>query len=221
VSPWAGLESVQFLEKKFGTPYLHYPVLPIGAFETSKFLRAVSKFAGIQEALTEKLIVQHEEEYYYYIERYADVFLETRIMSKRFTTVSDAQYSLAITKFLVNDLGMFPVKQYITDDTPEQYRKKIIREFKVLNYGIEAEVRFSTDGYQIHKEIAKTDFAGYPLIAGSNWEKKLAQELDGHFINISYPVVERLIINSSIAGYEGGLKLLEDIYSAALAKLSL
>lgn len=221
VSPWAGLESVQFLEKKFGTPYLHYPVLPIGAFETSKFLRAVSKFAGIQEALTEKLIVQHEEEYYYYIERYADVFLETRIMSKRFTTVSDAQYSLAITKFLVNDLGMFPVKQYITDDTPEQYREKIIREFKVLNYGIEAEVRFSTDGYQIHKEIAKTDFAGYPLIAGSNWEKKLAQELDGHFINISYPVVERLIINSSIAGYEGGLKLLEDIYSAALAKLSL
>lgn len=171
--------------------------------------------------MTEKLVARHEEEYYYYIERYADVFLETRIMSKRFTTVSDAQYSLAITKFLVNDLGMFPVKQYITDDTPEQYREKIIREFKALNYGIEAEVLFSTDGYQIHREIEKADFAGYPLIAGSNWEKKLAQELGGHFVNISYPVVERLIINSSIAGYDGGLKLLEDIYSVALAKLSL
>lgn len=221
VSPWAGLESVQFLEKKFGTPYLHYPVLPIGAFETSKFLRVFGKFAGVEEALTEKLVARHEEEYYYYIERYADVFLETRIMSKRFTTVSDAQYSLAITKFLVNDLGMFPVKQYITDDTPEQYRENIIQEFKALNYGIEAEILFSTDGYQIHKEIEKADFSGFPLIVGSNWEKKLAQELGGHFVNISYPVVERLIINSSIAGYDGGLKLLEDIYSVALAKLSL
>ena len=221
VSPWVGLESVQFLEKKFGTPYLHYPVLPIGAFETSKFLRAVGNFAGVNSKRTEQLIAQHEDEYYYYIERYADVFLETRIMSKRFVTVSDAQYSLAVTKFLVNDLGMFPTRQYITDGTPEQYREKIMEEFKNLNYGIEAEIQFSTDGYQIHKEIEQADFAGYPLIVGSNWEKKLAQELGGHFVNVSYPVIERLVINSSIAGYDGGLKLLEDIYSAALTKLSL
>lgn len=221
VSPWVGLESVHLLEKEFGTPYLHYPVLPIGAFETSKFLHTVGDFAGVDKNLTEQLVTQHEDEYYYYIERFADVFLETRIMSKRFATVSDAQYSLAICKFLVNGLGMFPTMQYITDDTPEQYRDKIIKEFKNLNYGIEAPVSFSTDGYQIHKEIEQADFAGYPLIIGSNWEKKLAHRLDGHFVNVSYPIVERLIINSSIAGYDGGLKFLEDIYSVALTKLSL
>ncbi len=47
VSPWVGLKNVKALEKKFGTPYLHYPTLPVGATETSKFLREVGKFAGV------------------------------------------------------------------------------------------------------------------------------------------------------------------------------
>ena len=174
VSPWVGLENVKLLEEKFGTPYLHYPTIPIGAFETSKFLREVGKFAEIDKDKVEKIIDKHEEEYYYYIERFADVFLETRVMSKRFVVVSDAQYTLAVTNFLVNDLGLFPSKQYITDDTPIEYRDWIKKQFKTLNYGIEAEVEFSTDGYLIHEEIKNTDFYGYPLILGSSWEKQVA-----------------------------------------------
>lgn len=221
VAPWSGLESVQLLQKKFGAPYLHYPVLPIGAFETSRFLRAVGDFTGIDPKLVERVTAQHEAEYYYYIERYADTFLELRIMSKRFVTVSDAQYALAVTKFLTNDLGMFPTKQFITDDTPQQYREQIENELKKLNYGIEAEVEFSTDGHHIDEEIEKEDFGGLPLILGSSWEKGIADKLGGHFVNISYPVQERLIINSSIAGYSGGLKLLEDIYTVGMSKLVL
>lgn len=220
VSPWVGLESVQFLEQKFGTPYLHYPVLPIGAYETSKFLRAVAEYAEISKEKVEEVITRQEEEYYYYIERYADVFLETRVMAKRFVVVSDAAYSLALTKFLVNDLGLFPSKQYIVDDTPEEYRETIEGYFKDLNYGIKAEIGFSSDGHEIHKEIEAADFNGYPLILGSNWEKDLAKRTKGHYLNISYPVVERLIINSRIAGYNGGLKLLEDIYSVVLTRFN-
>lgn len=220
VSPWVGLESVKFLEEKFETPYLHYPVLPIGAFETTKFLRTVGEYADVDAAKVEKIITKHEEDYYYYIERYADVFLETRVMAKRFVTVSDAQNSLALTKFLVNDLGLFPSKQYIIDDTPEEYQGLIAGYFEDLNYGIKAEVGFSSDGHEIHTEIESADFNGYPLILGSSWEKVLAKKLDAHYLNVSYPVVERLIINSSIAGYNGGLKLLEDIYSVVLTRFN-
>ncbi len=220
VSPWVGLESVQLLKEQFGTPYLHYPVLPIGAFETTKFLRAVGEAAHVDPALVEEVVTRHEAEYYYYIERFADVFLETRVMAKRFVVVSDAQYTLALTKFLVNDLGLFPSKQYIVDDTPQQYRDGISAEFKKLNYGIEAEVAFSTDGYTIHQDIEAADFNGYPLILGSSWEKSLAQKTQAHYVNISYPVIERLIINGSLAGYDGGLKLLEDIYSNVLTRFN-
>lgn len=221
VSPWAGIQSVQLLHDKFGTPYLHYPVLPIGAFETSKFLRAVAIAAEIPTTVVEKVIAASESEYYYYIERYANTFLELRIMSKRFAVVSDAQYSLAVTKFLTNDLGMFPTKQFITDDTPNEYRSLIENEFKKLNYGIEAEVEFSTNGYDIHEQIAKVDFAGIPLIFGSSYEKKLSNRLEGLYVNISYPMLEKLVMNSSLAGYDGGLKLLEDIYTVGMSRLVL
>lgn len=220
VAPWLGLENVKLLHKKFQTPYLHYPTLPIGAAETSKFLRTVGEFAGLNKEKVEEVIKGYEDEYYYYIERFADVFLETRVMAKRFVTVSDSQYSLAITKFLVNDLGLFPAKQYITDDAPEKYRGAIKQYFKELNYDIEAEVEFSTDGYKIHEEIKNTDYHGYPLILGSSWEKKVASDTKAHYLTISWPINERLVINSSYVGYAGGLRLLEDIYSVVLTRFN-
>jgi nitrogenase molybdenum-iron protein beta chain len=216
-----GLESARYVEERYHIPLLHYPVLPIGAFETSKFLRAVGAFTGVADRLQDQVIDAHEAEYYYYIERYADIFLELRIMSKRFVAVSDAQYTLAVTKFLVNDLGMFPTTQYITDNTPEKYRDLVSAEFGRLNYGITAPVEYVTELRAVHDRIKQADFAGLPLILGTSWEHNLAKELYGHFINISYPVVDRLIINGHVAGYSGGLKFLEDIYTTALGALVL
>jgi Nitrogenase molybdenum-iron protein, alpha and beta chains len=218
VSPWLGLSNAELLKEKFGTPYLHYPTLPIGAFETSRFLRELGKFAGVDEQKVAALIQKKEEEYYYYIERFADVFLEIREMSKKFLVVSDSQYTLAVTKFLVNDIGLFPAKQYITDDAPEDYRADIQSYFEELNYGIKAEVEFSIDGYQIEQEIRATDFHGYPLILGSYWEKKIAEEKGASYVSISWPMNEKLVINSSYVGYRGGLHLLEDIYSSVLPR---
>jgi len=220
VSPWVGLNNVKQLEEKFGTPYLHYPTLPIGAFETSKFLRAVGEYAGVDQETIEEIVVQHEEEYYYYIERFADVFLETRVMAKRFVVVSDAQTTLAFTKFLVNDLGLIPSKQYVIDDIPVEYRDKLKGYFQDLNYGIKAEIGFSSDGHQIHEEIRKTEFYGYPLILGSSWEKKIAKELNGHYLTVSWPIIERLVINTTYVGYAGGLRLIEDIYSVVLTRFN-
>lgn len=220
VSPWVGLANVKQLQERFGTPYLHYPTLPIGAFETSKFLRTVGQFAGVAPGVIEKAVAVHEAEYYYYIERFADIFLETRVMAKRFTVVSDAQYALAITKFLVNDLGLFPSQQYVTDDTPSDYQAQVRGYFRELNDGIQAEVTFSSDGQQIHSEIGATDFHGYPLIVGSSWEKKLVKAIKAHYLTVSWPIIERLVINGSYVGYGGGLKLLEDIYSVVLTRFN-
>ncbi len=220
VSPWVGLDNVKKLESKFGTPYLHYPTIPIGAFETSKFLRTVAEFAGISEDAVNKVIDERESYYYYFIERFADTFMETRVMSRRFSVVSDAQYALGITKFLVDDLGLFPAKQYITDDTPEKFQDDIRKYFKDMNYGVESEVAFETDGYKIHKDIRETDYHGYPLILGSYWEKELGEELNAHFLSVSNPANERMIINSSYVGYDGGLKLIEDIYSVVKTRFN-
>lgn len=218
VSPWVSVGNMKKMEKKLGIPYLHYPTLPIGAFETSKFLREVGNFGGVDKEKVEAVINEHEDYYYYLIERYADMFLETRVMAKQFTVVADAQYTLGITKFLVNDLGLVPAKQYVVDDTPKKFREQIKKEFANLNYGIKAEVSFETDGYQIHQEIREHDYHGYPLILGSYYEKEVTEDLFGHYLNISWPVQDKVVLDDFYVGYTGGIRLIEDIYSVAIQR---
>ncbi|MDR0862620.1 MAG: hydrogenase [Oscillospiraceae bacterium] len=216
VSPWVGYESAKFLEDKFGVPLLHYSNLPMGAYETSKFLKTVGEFAKLDPAFVDAITKEREAEYYYYIDRFAPVFLELRVMSKRFAIVSDAQYAVAVTRFLVNDMGMFPTKVYVSDDTPVKYRAGVVAAAKELNYGVEADVQFSTDGYAIHDDIEKEDFGGSPLIFGSSWERFLAAKVGGHFLPVSYPIEDKLIINNSYVGYDGGLQFIGDFYSVGL-----
>ncbi|MBR6079743.1 MAG: hydrogenase [Treponema sp.] len=220
VSPWVGLKNMQKMEKKLGIPYLHYPVLPIGATETSKFLRTVGAFAKVDEKKINDVIASHEKYFYYLIERYADLFLENRVINKQFSVVGDAQYTLALTKFLVNDLGLFPAKQFITDDTPKEFQKSISEEFKKLNYGIEAEVEFTTDSYIIHNQIREHDYHGYPLVLGSYYDKEITEDLKGNFLNVAWPFQNRVVMDTSYVGYSGGIKLIEDIYSVAVQRFN-
>ena len=220
VSSWVGLKNVQLLQEKFGTPYLHYPALPIGAFETGAFLRTVGAYAGVDPDRIEAIIARHEKEYYYHIERTSDVFLENRAMSRRFTIVSNALDAVSLARFLVNDFGLIPATQYITDATPEEYRGAVAESFRQFQYGIEADVVFSTDGHQIHQAISEHDYFGPPLLVGSIFEKKLAERLGGNFLAVSTPLQERLVLASSYVGYHGGLTLLEDIYRYVLTKFN-
>lgn len=220
VSPWVGLGNMKKMERKLGIPYLHYPTLPIGATETSKFLRTVGEFAGVDKEKVESVIKEHEDYYYYLIERYADLFLENRVINKQFTVIADAQYSLGITKFLVNDLGLVPAKQFVVDDTPKAYRDRLTEEFKKLNFGLEAEVSFETDGYKIHEEIKQHDYHGYPLILGGYYEKEVTEKLKGNFLNISWPVQDKVVFDDFYVGYTGGIRLIEDIYTVAVQRFN-
>ncbi len=142
------------------------------------------------------------------------------VINKQFTTVADAQYSLAVTKFLVNDLGLVPARQYVVDDTPKDQREAIAQEFKNLNYGIQAEVSFETDGFKIHEEIKQHDYHGYPLILGGYYEKEVTESLKGNFLNISWPVQDKVVLDDSYVGYTGGIRLIEDIYTVAVQRFN-
>ena len=220
VSPWVGLKNMKTMEKRLGIPYLHYPVLPIGATETGKFLREVGKFAHVDEAKVEEVIKKHEDYFYYLISRYADLFLENRVINKQFTVVADAQYALGITKFLVNDLGLVPAKQFVTDDTPKEHQELIAAEFQSLNYGIKADVAFETDGFKIHEEIKSHDYHGYPLVLGGYYEKEVTEKLKGNFLNISWPVMDKVVFDDFYVGYTGGIRLIEDIYTVAVQRFN-
>lgn len=214
LSPWIGLSNVQQLEEKFGTPYLHYPVLPIGPTETSKFLRAVGGYAGLPAEQVEAAIKELEKPYDYYIERSADYLLQARVgLPSRFITISDSFYTLGISKFLVNDLGFLPGTQFIIDNIPVKYQADLTEEFKNLSPTISAPVVFTNDSGTIREKLRETKFRGKPLILGSAWDQMIAKELNGYQLSVSFPVADRFILNSTYIGYDGALRLAEDIFS--------
>ncbi|MCW2277684.1 nitrogenase component 1 [Heliophilum fasciatum] len=217
VSAWPGLEIVKRLEAKYGTPYYHFPYLPIGGNETSKFLRGVSEFGGLDPVKTEAFIRKEEEKFYSHIERTADFMLEFRYgLPRRFYTILDATYAVGFAKYLVNELGILPAKQYIIDDTPAIYQEAIRDHFRHVSELRSAEVVFSVDGGEIQAEIRGEEHKHRSLILGSGWERDLAREIHADLLPISVPITYRLVLNCGYAGYHGGLRAIEDIYDRVL-----
>jgi nitrogenase molybdenum-iron protein beta chain len=219
VSPYLGLKTAELLQEKFQTPYLHYPVLPVGGAETTKFLRTVAAFAGVSSAQTEKFIAQNEDEFYHYMVRASDVLTEYQLnQPKRFYNINDASYSLAFSKFLVNELGYFPLQQFITEDVPEEYQDTVQGYFQELAPGISSAVTFAQDSGIIEEAILAERHLTTPLLLATSWELDIAKLISGLHLSVGLPVIDRLILDHTYVGYKGGLKLVEDIYSQLLAK---
>ena len=219
---WAGLDIVEHLEKKYGTPYLHFPYLPVGGNETTRFLRAVADFGKLDKEKVEKYIEKEEAAYYSHIDKMADFMLEFRYgLPRRVYTIADASYALGFSKFLLNELGVIPGTQFIADDTPEKYKDDIRKQFEKLSDLMDrhTEVVFNPDAGADQEAIEK-DAENYRdkrlLILGSGWDRNLADRLKADLLIISVPVQYRLIMNCGYAGYAGGLRAIEDIYDRVL-----
>lgn len=217
VSNWVGLKIAKHLQEKYGTPYYHFPYLPIGGAETSKFLRGVGEFGELDKNKVEAFIKKEEEKFYSFIERTADFMLEFRYgLPRKFYTLLDSSYSIGFSKFLLNELGIIPGKQYVIEETPEEFKEGIIKEFNKISEYRSAEVEFSVDGGEIQKEIRNDEHKNRSLILGSSWERDLAKDIGADLLIVSPPVAYRLVLNCTYAGYNGGLRAIEDIYNIVL-----
>lgn len=217
VSAWAGVNIAKHLEQKYGTPFIHFPYIPIGGNETSKFLRAVGDFGNLEKTAVENFIKTEEERFYAHLERTADFMLEFRYgLPRKFYTILDASYSLGFSKFLLNELGIIPARQFIIDDTPEEYKEHISKLYKEISPFRSVEVSFGVDGGAVQQEIKNDEHKSRALILGSGWERDLAKEINADLLVVSVPVFYRLVLHCGYAGYNGGLRAIEDIYDRVL-----
>ena len=220
---WAGLDIVKHLKRKYGTPYLHFPYTPIGAKETSEFLRRVAEFGELDQKKVEAFIDREEKKFYSHIDKMASFMLEFRYgIPRRFYSLADASYSLGFSKFLLNELGIIPGIQFIVDDIPEKYQEGVLDEFSRISdlQRRDVQVVFDPDAGLDQKKLVE-DAKDYEdkrfLILGSSWDKHIADELKADLLIISVPVQHRLVMNCGYLGYEGGLRAIEDIYDRVLA----
>ncbi|EPR13420.1 nitrogenase component 1 [Ruminiclostridium papyrosolvens] len=217
ISTWLGLDTAKHLEKKYEQPFLHIPVIPIGAKATSEFLRKVSGFAGLNLERTEQFIQREEKLYYKYLEDFSDFYAEYwwGIPSK-FAVVGESSYNLAITKFLVNQLGLIPVKQIITENPPEVHKDSIRKEFLNIADDVSITPLFLEDGYLVEQALINSEEKP-SIILGTTWDRDAAKQLGGNIVEIGFPASYEVVLSRANVGYRGALSLIEKIFTIAIS----
>lgn len=206
ISPWLLASAARDYETRFGVPSLRIAGLPIGASDTSVFVRTVGERLQIDEALVERVIAEEEDYVYSY--------LETAIGAlswKRFAVVGDANTVVGITRFLANDYSFTPIVSIITDPVfRDEDKARITKQLTDLEYARPPKVVFETDQWVIRNELLSHDELS--LIVGSSNDREVAAQMDVQHTVVSYPMIDRLVFNRTYAGYRGSLTLVEDLY---------
>jgi len=219
LSPWLGLDVARHLEKKYGQPFLHVPILPIGSKATADLLRRAVAFAGIDPAPVEAFIKAEEEEYYSYLRDFSTFYAEYWWgLPARFAVLADSAYALGLTYFLINQLGLIPGLQVVTDNPPAEFRDGIRAAFRSVADDVPVEIEFDEDSHVIHERLRRTDFGHRPpIILGTTWERDIAKSLRPPLIETTFPTTYEVVLSRSYVGYRGALTLLEKIYSTIVA----
>ena len=222
VSPWYGEPIAKHLEKKYGQPYYHFRYMPIGANETTRFLKGAVDFAKKQGAgLNEEkalAYIEHEEyAYYEEIDNLATFLLEFRYgLPNHVHILHDAGYVVGLSRFLLHETGIVPKEQFIVDNTPADYVETITGDLQSASDKRKIPIRFDPDAGAAQDMIRGLSHEGRGLIIGSGWDKELAKEKGYDFLSAAVPTPYRLVLTTNYVGYTGGLRVIEDIYDAVL-----
>lgn len=205
VSPWLLKSAAKEYEERFGVPSLRWSGLPIGASDTSAFVRSVAERLGIQDK-AEKLIKEEEDYVYSYLETVIGA-----LSWKRFAVVGDANFAIGATRFLANDYSFTPIVSIVTDPMfRDEDRERISARLLDLEYAKPPKVVFETDQWRIQKELES--HPEITLLVGSTNDREFAMEHDLQCSVMTYPITDRLIINRTYSGYRGSLTFVEDLY---------
>ncbi|MEI7747883.1 MAG: nitrogenase component 1 [Chlorobiaceae bacterium] len=211
VSVW-GEGTAKLLEQRYGTPVLAVEGLPVGA-ASARLLRAVSERLELDRQRTELFIQSEEKRLYTSLGALADTYYRAGFQ-REFALVGESAQVVGVSEFLTGTLGLVPRTLIITDNPPEEVREALSILLKGLVHGDRTELFFSED----HAEITDLVVAGAAeLVLGSALEKSVALELGVPFLQLSFPVADRLVLNRCYTGYRGAATLLEDLGSAILA----
>jgi nitrogenase molybdenum-iron protein beta chain len=215
LSPWLGLSTVELLKEKYGTPFFHYPVLPVGARETSRFLRAVGEFGGLPQEEVEAIIQVEEDRYYDYFTAAIDPLTEfIDLLPPDFFLVADSIYAPGLSSFLVYEMGYEPQGVYIIDEPSKGDQARIASVFKELLPEYGERLHFESNGGLVQEDIkARLKPDNRAWLFGSTWERFLAEDTNNLSVYVSVPINSNIIITRGFTGYDGGLRLVEELFN--------
>ena len=220
VSDVYGIEPAKIFEETHGVPYITAP-LPIGPASTEEFLRQVGDALSVDRQQVEKVIAAEKQHFYGYVERLGDVYNDLDLQ-RYSVVVADANYGPALTKFLADDLGWLPELVVITDVLSQEEQQLVAERFNGFASGIQPKVVFDTDTTNVGKHFAKAwprnnnsryfDSFSPAFVLGSSLDRDFAESLGAPHLSVTYPISNRVVLDRAYLGFEGSLRLIEDIF---------
>lgn len=206
VNPWLFQGPAKKFEQKFGTPAIRYPGLPIGATDTTRFVRQVARALSLDRNLVDQVIKEEEDYVYHYLAQSIGM-----LSWKRFAVVGDAASVTGITRYLANDYSFTPKLAIVSEQLYRvEDKARITQELTNLEYARPPKVLFTADQFEINNALL--DDNDITLVVGSTNERYAASLLDAQCIAATFPLKDRLVFNRAYAGYRGSLSLTEDLY---------
>jgi nitrogenase molybdenum-iron protein beta chain len=220
-----GVDAAETIKKSHGIDYFITDI-PLGAVATQVFIRDVAEKFNLEKKAVDELLSAETRNYYTYIDRVTDIVADTDFQNYA-VVVANATQALPYAKYLDNEIGWIPAYVFITDDLDEDQQALLRTAFDAITFETKPELVFETDTFKIQQYIEQQNpqFLAdeyYPTISpafvlGSTIERRLAEVLNGVFLSVSFPVINRVIISKGYAGFRGGLNLFEDLIGALLA----
>ena len=217
VNPWLGVRAAEKLKEKYGTPFIKFPNVPVGAKQTAEFLRTVGEELAVPRETVEEFIAQKEDWYYRLLEYPGDAIILVRPNSF-YAVAAESSYAIAFTKFLANELGYLPDIIQITDNPPVEVREEILSEIRNnLDTVVQPDIIFEADTYKIRKNLEDRPFLF--LFSSSIEAPTSIEDYNALHIPISYPIYNRSVLAKHYGGYDGGLTVVEDVVSGFVGPL--
>lgn len=215
-----GVKTAKAMEKKHGIPYV-ITDLPVGADATDSFLVRISEEMGISGDIVQEVIKSENERYYDYVGRITDLIGDGEM--KYYTDIAaNANNAIPYAYFTERELGWVNENTVITDSLSDK-EKEILRE-TFDEKGLHGNLVFETNSLEIERLFTRSaiqsdgnfylDSHTPVYVIGSTFERNFATKNAAGALYASYPVYNRTIVGAGYAGYNGGLKLFEDIFSS-------
>lgn len=224
LAPWTDLDLAKKLERKFGTPYLHFPCMPIGPSAEAELLRTLAEAMNLDCGRVEEVIKKREERYYYHFDRSLVWIFDMhnqRSLPREFFANASASAAMSVTKYLVNDLGLSPRKIFLPEDVPKKHRETVrslfIKEAK--GYLKEEDIIFTDDGGLFEQYMKDVDqMVRKSAVFGSIWDDITAKQMNMPFVSVCAPYGDVLVCDKTYFGTDGALMLMADLYNDAEKK---
>lgn len=201
VSKW-GIPAAEKLKDLYGTPYLVFESIGLGT-EIEVMIRAVAEALEVETTTLDEFLLKERKRFVHALEQFTE-YAYDHDFQKSVAIVGDESTILRYGNFLAKYWGMEIGIAIITDylgPAEEQQIPKVLQ-------GVAKEIYYSKDTSTIKKIIKSGNI---DLILGSSMENEVAGQLNIPNYPVSYPAINKVIINKSDIGYSGAVSILEDL----------